>query len=56
MCIRNLKEKGFTILKKKKFKNPNPEQYPKNKYEKYKLEYTSKHFLAYLVKRNQDKD
>lgn len=51
-----LKEKGFTILKKKKFKNPNPEHYPKNKYEKYKLEYTSKHFQTYLVKRNQDKD
>lgn len=47
-----LKEKGFKILKKKKFKNPNPEHYPKVKYDKYKLEFDSKHFLAYLVARS----
>lgn len=46
------KEKGFKILKKKKFKNPNPEHYPKVKYEKYKLEYTSKHYIAYLVEKD----
>ncbi len=45
-----LKEKGFVILKKKKFKNPSPEHYPKNKYEKYKLEYDSRHFMVYLIK------
>ena len=46
-----LKEKGFKIMKKKKFRNPNPEHYPKVKYDKYKLEYDSKHYLAYLIKR-----
>ncbi len=46
-----LKEKGFKILKKKKFKNPNPEHYPKVKYDKYKLEFDSKHYLAYLIER-----
>ena len=46
-----LKEKGFKILKKKKFKNPNPEHYPKVKYDKYKLEFDSKHYLAYLVEK-----
>ena len=45
------KEKGFKILKKKKFKNPNPEHYPKSKQDKYKLEFDSKHYLAYLVER-----
>ena len=45
------KEKGFKILKKKKFKNPNPEHYPKVKYDKYKLEFDSKHYLAYLVEK-----
>ena len=45
------KEKGFKIIKKKKFKNPNPEHYPKVKYDKYKLEFDSKHYLAYLVER-----
>ena len=45
------KEKGFKILKKKKFKNPNPEKYPKVKYDKYKLEFVSKHYLAYLVEK-----
>ena len=45
------KEKGFKILKKKKFKNPNPEHYPKVKYDKYKLEFDSKHYLAYLIER-----
>lgn len=45
------KEKGFKVLKKKKFKNPNPEHYPKVKYDKYKLEFDSKHYLAYLVER-----
>lgn len=44
-----LKEKGFKILKKKKFKNPTPEHYPKVKYDKYKLEFESKHYLAYLI-------
>ncbi len=46
-----LKEKGFKILKKKKFKNPNPEKYPKTKYDKYKLEFISKHFVSYLIER-----
>lgn len=46
-----IKEKGFKIIKKKKFKNPNPEHYPKVKYDKYKLEFDSKHYLAYLVER-----
>ena len=46
-----LKEKGFKIIKKKKFRNPHPEHYPKFKYDKYKLEYDSKHFLAYTIKR-----
>ena len=45
------KEKGFKILRKKKFKNPNPEHYPKVKYDKYKLEFDSKHYLGYLVER-----
>ena len=45
------KEKGFKVLKKKKFKNPNPEHYPKVKYDKYKLEFDSKHYLAYLIER-----
>ena len=45
------KEKGFKIIRKKKFKNPNPEHYPKVKYDKYKLEFDSKHYLAYLVER-----
>ena len=49
------KEKGFKILKKKKFKNPNPEHYPKVKYDKYKLEFDSKHFLAYLIERSESK-
>ena len=44
-----LKEKGFKVLKKKKFKNPTPEHYPKVKYDKYKLEFESKHYLAYLI-------
>ena len=46
-----LKEKGFKIIKKKKFKNPQPEHYPKVKYDKYKLEFDSKHYLSYLVER-----
>ena len=45
------KEKGFKILKKKKFKNPNPEHYPKVRHDKYKLEFDSKHYIAYLVER-----
>ena len=45
------KEKGFKIIKKKKFKNPNPEKYPKVKYDKYKLEFISKHYIGYLVER-----
>jgi len=50
-----LNEKGFRILKKKKFKNPNPEHYPKVKYDKYKLEFDSKHFIAYLIERGESK-
>lgn len=46
-----LKEKGFKILKKKKFKNPKPEHYPKVKADKYKLEFDSKHYVGYLVER-----
>lgn len=46
-----LKEKGFKIIKKKKFRNPNPEHYPKFKHDKYKLEFDSKHYLAYLIER-----
>lgn len=45
-----LKEKGFKIVKKKKFKNPTPEHYPKVKFDKYKLEFDSRHYIAYLVK------
>lgn len=45
------KEKGFRIIKKKKFKNPNPEHYPKVKYNKYKLEFDSKHYVVYLIER-----
>lgn len=45
------KEKGFKIIRKKKFKNPNPEHYPKVKYDKYKLEFDSKHYIAYLVEK-----
>ena len=45
------KEKGFKVLKKKKFKNPNPEHYPKVKFDKYKLEFDSKHYVAYLIER-----
>ena len=45
------KEKGFKVLKKKKFRNPQPEHYPKVKYDKYKLEFDSKHYLAYLVEK-----
>ena len=45
------KEMGFKVLKKKKFRNPNPEHYPKVKYDKYKLEFDSKHYLAYLVEK-----
>lgn len=50
-----LKEKGYKILKKKKFRNPNPEHYPKVKVDKYKLEFDSKHYLAYLVARCANK-
>ncbi|MBR6778759.1 MAG: hypothetical protein IKM43_01215 [Clostridia bacterium] len=50
-----LKEKGYKIIRKKKFRNPHPEHYPKVKYDKYKLEYDSKHFLAYLVARSENK-
>ena len=46
-----LKEKGFVILKKKKFRNPNPEHYPKVKYDKYKLEFDSRHYVGYLIKK-----
>ena len=50
-----LKEKGFKILKKKKFRNPHPEHYPKVKYDKYKLEFDSKHFVGYLIARSDVK-
>ena len=46
-----LKEKGFKIITKKKFRNPNPEHYPKVKYDKYKLEYDSKHYFGYLIEK-----
>lgn len=46
-----LKEKGFKVLKKKKFRNPHPEHYPKTKLDKYKLEYDSKHYMAYLIEK-----
>ena len=49
------KEKGFKIIKKKKFRNPKPEHYPKVKYDKYKLEFDSKHYVAYLLKREEGK-
>ena len=49
------KEKGFKVIKKKKFRNPNPEHYPKVKYDKYKLEFDSKHYFAYLVERSENK-
>ena len=49
------KEKGFKIIKKKKFKNPNPEHYPKVKHDKYKLEFDSKHYMAYLVEKIENK-
>ena len=45
-----LKEKGFKIILKKKFRNPHPEHYPKVKYDKYKLEFDSKHYMGYLIK------
>ena len=45
------KEKGFKIIKKKKFRNPKPEKYPKVKYDKYKLEFISKHYIGYLIER-----
>ncbi len=46
-----LKEKGFKILMKKKFRNPHPEHYPKVKFDKYKLEYDTKHYIGYLIKK-----
>ena len=45
------KEKGYKIIKKKKFRNPKPEKYPKVKYDKYKLGFMSKHYMAYLVEK-----
>ena len=45
-----LREKGFKVLVKKKFRNPHPEHYPKVKFDKYKLEFDSKHYMAYLIK------
>lgn len=45
-----LKEKGFKIITKKKFRNPHPEHYPKVKFDKYKLEFDSKHYMGYLIK------
>ena len=49
------KEKSFKVIKKKKFRNPNPEHYPKTKFDKYKLEFDSKHYLAYLIERSESK-
>lgn len=46
-----LKEKGFKIRLKRVFKNPKPEHYPKVKHDKYKLEYDSKHYVAYLIEK-----
>lgn len=46
-----LREKGFKIIKKRKFRNPHPEHYPKTKLDKYKLEFDSKHYMAYLIER-----
>lgn len=45
------KERGYKLLKKKIFKNPHPEHYPKVKYDKYKLEFESKHFVGYLIEK-----
>ena len=50
-----LKEKGFKILTKKKFRNPHPEHYPKVKFDKYKLEFDSKHYIGYLIERVDSK-
>ena len=49
------KEKGFKLIKKKKFRNPHPEHYPKVKYDKYKLEFDSKHYVGYLLARSDNK-
>ncbi len=46
-----LKEKGFKIIIKKKFRNPHPEHYPKVKYDKYKLEFDSHHYMSYLIRK-----
>lgn len=43
------KERNFLVLKKKIFRNPNPEHYPKVKFDKYKLEFDSKHYVCYLL-------
>ena len=51
--VEYLKEKGFKIVKKKKFKNPIPEHYPKVKFDKYKLEFDSRHYIAYFVKNSK---
>lgn len=45
-----LKEKNFKIIKKKIFRNPKPEHYPKIKLDKYKLEFDNKHYVGYLIK------
>ncbi len=45
------REKGFKVLRKKKFRNPRPEHYPKVKFDKYKLEFTSKNFISYLIEK-----
>ena len=50
------KEKGFKLIKKKKFRNPKPEHYPKVKYDKYKLEFDSKHFVGYLLEKIGNKE
>lgn len=49
--VQYLKEKGFKILKKKTFRNPHPEHYPKVKHDKYKLEFDSKHYVGYLIEK-----
>lgn len=45
------KERGYKVLKRKVFKNPKPEHYPKVKYDKYKLEFDTNHFVSYLIEK-----
>ena len=50
-----LKEKNYKVILKKIFRNPHPEHYPKVAYDKYKLEFDSKHYVAYLIRNNNIK-